>query len=365
MITRVLHVLNKISVDSGVSTVVMNYYSKLDHNRITFDFMLNEEPSPSIRAYIESNGSKIFVMPGLKFVNTIKYIKALKQFYLTNDYKIIHGHVANSAVFYLGLAKNTPFKIIHSHNSKASDIFWKSVRNRILSLRIKSTANLFFACSNDAANFLFGSNTNAVIVNNSIDIGSFIFSQMKRDKKRAELGLSDEPLIGHIGRFCPQKNPGFIIDVFHEIYKKNKNFRLMLIGSGELYPQIQQKVKKSGLEDAVFFPRITEDISGYLSAMDVFVLPSLFEGIPLTAVEAQASGLPVLLSDKISKDVDVTGETVFLPLDKSLWVNSILSVTANDRIAAGKRVKNSRFDIDTQVEELCGYYEGLLRSGIL
>ena len=158
-LTRVLHVLDKISVGSGVSVVVMNYYSKLDHKKITFDFMLNEDVDEETRTYIESNGSKIFIMPNLKTANTFKYIKALKRFYKTHDYKIVHGHVVNSAVFYLGIArKKVLFRIIHSHNTRSSDVFWKRIRNWLLTRFIRSVANSYMACSEIAAEFLFGKN---------------------------------------------------------------------------------------------------------------------------------------------------------------------------------------------------------------
>ena len=362
MSIRVLHVLDKISVDSGVSAVVMNYYSGLDHERVTFDFMLNEEPDPAARACIESKGSKIFIMPELRPANTLKYIKALKQFYKTSEHKIIHGHVANSAFLYLRLAKNIPHRIIHSHNSKSSDKFWKRIRNWILTRRIKSSTNLYFACSKEAADFLFRKNTNRIIVNNAVDTDRFLFNQQKRDEIRAELGLSEEMLIGHAGRFCQQKNQSFLVDVFSEVYRKNKDARLILIGGGELELQIRRKVEKAGLNGVVFFPGLTNDIAGYMSAMDVFALPSLFEGLPLTAVEAQASGLPVLLSDRISKETNITGEARFLPLDVRYWADSILKTTAKDRCDAGKSVKHSRFDIETQVERLCKYYEDIIKQ---
>lgn len=358
---RVLHVLDKISVDSGASSVVMNYYATLKHNSLTFDFMLNEAPDAKTIAYIESNGSKIYIMPGLKAVNLFKYIKALKKFYKYHDYKIIHGHVANSAVFYLGLAKDVPYRIIHSHSIKSSDIWWKRIRNRFLISFIKLVANRHIACSEEAANFLFGRKNNATILNNVIDVERFVFNGGKREEIRSFFNLKDELVIGHVGRFSAVKNHDFLIDVFNDVHKENKNTRLMLIGDGELYDSVVQKVKKLGLEEVVLFLGTTDDVGAYMNAMDVFILPSLFEGFSLVGVEAQTSGLSVLASENVPYVINVTGNIDFLELNKAVWVKKLIDSHVNgDRNERGSKVKGSRFDIETQSRLLYEYYEKLL-----
>lgn len=361
---RILHVLDKISVDSGVSSVVMNYYAKLQHNRVTFDFMLNEDTDTKTKEYILSKGSKIYLMPRLKVTNTICYIKSLKEFYQNNDYQIIHGHVANSAVFYLGLAKNVPHRIIHSHNTRSSDIFWKRIRNWFLTRFLKHLANHYMACSNEAATFLFGSTDNVTILNNPIDIERFIFDKEKRKEIRTSLGLKDEILIGHVGRFSPQKNHNFLIEVFNELHKRNINTRLLLIGHGELYSDIVRKIKQLGLQEAVIFLGKTNDVGAYMSAMDVFVLPSLFEGLGIVGVEAQASGLQIFASEHVPRMMDVTNTVNFLKLDKTLWLHklSTLQISHHNRREMGEKVMGSRFDIKTQVENLYNYYEQLLNN---
>lgn len=356
---RVLHVLDKISVDSGASAVAMNYYKRLDHEKLTFDFMLNEDLDPKTRAYIEKNGSKIYIMPSLKARNLIKYVKALRAFFEDHDYKIVHGHIANSAVFYLGLAKNVPYRIIHSHNTKASDVYWKRFRNRVLTRFIKRVANRYFACSSEAAGFLFGKNADAVILNNAINVEAHSFDQNKRDAIRAELRLEGKLVIGHVGRFCVQKNHEFLLEVFSGVYSKNSNAALVLIGDGELYQDTVKKAENLGLKDAVLFLGVRDDVGDYMNAMDIFVLPSLFEGLPLVAVEAQASGLRVCLSDKVSRDANITGDAVFLPLDKAAWVGSILEAKMQDRAESSQKIRGSPFDIETQAKTLVGYYENL------
>jgi len=360
-----LHVLDEISTNSGKSAVVMNYYSELDHKKFTFDFMLNKDVDAKTREYIEGNGSQIYLMPGLKAANLFKYLKDLKTFYKEHEYLIIHGHVANSAVFYLGLArKKIPFRIIHSHNTMASDVPWKRMRNFILTRFIKSVANRYIACSKEAASFLFGKKENVVIFPNAVDVNSYIFDQVKRDYIRAKLGIAEKLVIGHVGRFCPQKNHDFLIDVFHEVYAKNRETVLLLIGGGELYEVVVRKAERLGLKDAVRFIGISDRVADYMNAMDVFAMPSLFEGLPLAAVEAQASGLPVFLSENISRETDITGKTVFLPLEIPAWVDALITPRMNDRINSGNKVKQSRFNIETQVGQLCNYYEELLKIGL-
>jgi len=360
---RVLHVLDKISAGSGVSAVVMNYYAKLDHDKLTFDFMLNEDPDAQTRAYIQSGGSKIFIMPALKTANLLKYIKSLRAFYKKHSYKIIHGHAANSAVFYLGLAKNVPHRIIHSHSIKSSDIWWKRIRNWFLTRFIKCAANNYIACSDKAAKFLFGKTEGVTIIQNAIDTDKFSYDSEKRNETRSSLGLGDNFVIGHVGRFAAVKNHSFLLDVFNEVYKNNTNARLMLIGDGELLDAAVQKARKLGLGDAVLFIGETSDAGAYMSAMDVLALPSLFEGLGMAGVEAQASGLKVLASENVPRAMDITGNVGFLKLDKAVWVRALAGLPpVGDRLEQGSKVRGTRFDIGTQAELLCGYYEKLLTN---
>lgn len=361
MAVRVLQVLDKISVDSGVSSMVMSYYKRLDHSRVTFDFMLNEDTDEATRAFIEGKGSRIYIMPALKVKNLLRYVMALKSFYSKTSYRIVHGHVPNSAVFYLGMAKHVPCKIIHSHSTRLSDVFWKQSRNWILTRFLKQVANRYAACSEEAAVFLFGSNEKVAIFNNAIDVQRFSFRCEKRKCIRQSLGLADELLIGHVGRFCAAKNHRFILSVFNEVYQTNKNARLLLIGDGELKQEMMRRAEALGIGDVVFFLGAIENVGEYMSAMDVFILPSLFEGLGLVGVEAQAAGLSVLASERVPKMMDVIGNVQFLRLDRQLWVNQLLSIEfKDDRLEEGSKVQGSRYDMDTQIEELHRYYEQCL-----
>lgn len=350
-------------MDSGVSSVVMNYYSRLIHDRVTFDFMLNEDVDAKTRAYIEGNGSKIYVMPALKVSKVFKYIKALKEFYASHSYAVIHGHIANSAVFYLGLAKNVPYRILHSHSCRSSDIAWKRARNWVLTRYVGRVANRYMACSEEAAKFLFGTTDGVTILNNAIDVEAHEFNADKREMLRFSLGVGTETVIGHVGRFEPVKNHTFLIEVFDEIYKVNRNVRLLLIGDGKLRGNIIQNVKERGIAEAVLFLDKTEEIGGYMSAMDIFVLPSLFEGMGMAGIEAQASGLEVVASEKIPRALDISGEVEFLPLDRDAWVRRLSDPhVCGDRAERGKKLEGGQFDLKTQNGRLCDYYEKLLEE---
>lgn len=364
MIIRVLQVLDKIDVNSGVSSVVMNYYEGLNPNEILFDFMLNEEPKPTVRSYIESKGSRIFVMPKLSFSNSIAYIKKLRRFYKNNDYEIVHGHVANSAVFYFGLAENVPYKIMHSHNTKLADVKWKFVRNWVLTRFIRFVANKQMACSAEAAVYLFGKKHNALILNNAVSLDVFFFSEKRRLEIRTKYGLKDKKIIGNVGRFCKQKNQSFLVDVFNEIHKVNNEVYLMLVGDGEMHCEIVKKVEKLGLKDRVLFPGAVNDVCSYMSAMDAFLLPSLFEGIPLAVIETQACSLQALVSNAVPQEANVSGKLEFLELDKDLWVQKI-SIALKNEVCRGEqhsKIEGSEFDIKTQISKLSNYYKELLRG---
>ena len=174
-------------------------------------------------------------------------------------------------------------------------------------------ANLQLACSKEAGEWLFG-NTQFIVLNNGIDVSKYVFNQNIREEYRKILGFSDELVLGHVGRFSNQKNHNFLIDIFYEIIKINKKSKLILIGTGELENEIKEKVESLSLKEKVIFLGARADVNKIMQAMDVFILPSLFEGLPVVGVEAQASGLPCIISDTVSKDVKITDSVLQISL---------------------------------------------------
>ena len=367
---RVLHVIDSFNQSSGVSSVVMNFYNHLDHNKVTFDFIVHDDTPLAYRKVIEERGSKIYQMPKLKYKNVIFYYNCLKAFFTEHpEYQIIHGHIANAALFYLGMAKRfkVPYRIIHSHNSSGADNRIKRIRNYFLNLPIKWVANHYMACSDKAASFLFGSRLikeNKVLkLPNAIEIRNYIYNDSTRQLIRRRLELNDKLVIGHVGRFCKQKNHSFLVDIFKEVHQRNANAVLILIGTGEDETAIKDKVQKLKLSNAIFFLGARTDVNELMQGMDIFVLPSLFEGLPVVGIEAQASNLKCFFSSTISSEAAVTDRVEFINLSCSPkeWGERILNFDYKyQRDQPQNHLIDSEFDIYNEVKILEQYYTGLL-----
>lgn len=374
-VIRVLHVLDKLSLNSGVSSVVINYYDHMEHDKIIFDFMVHEDTPAYFKEKLKSTGSIIYQMPELKTKNLLKYIKALNNFFkFHKEYKIVHGHIANAAIFYLNAAKRygVPVRIIHSHNSKGADNILKKVRNYLLNLPIKNLANNYLACSDKAAEFLYGKNftinNNVFILNNAIDVKKYSFDINLRNELRKKMNIENAYVIGHVGRFCKQKNHIFLIDIFNLIYQYNSKAVLLLIGEGELETQIREKVHKLELEDSVFFMGIRNNVNELMQVMDIFVLPSLFEGLPVVGIEAQASGLPCIFSSAITKQADLTGDVSFIDISDNIeeWKDKIFELSKKNRTIGNiEKIKEAGFYINDQSIILSNYYESLYNKGTI
>lgn len=363
---RVLHVLDKLSLNSGVCSIIMNYYNNMDNNDIIFDFMVHEDTPEYFEKLLSAKGSKIYKMPELKFKNLTKYMNALDSFFSTHkEYKIVHGHIANAAIFYLYSAKHhgVPIRIIHSHNSRGADKLKKRIRNYLLNLPIKFLANFYFACSNNAARFLYGKSfikkNNIVILNNAINIEKFSFDVNKRNQLRSSMNLDNHYVIGHVGRFSGQKNHDFLIDIFNKIHLKNPNSLLFLIGDGELKNKVTDKISNIGLSKSVILMGIRDDVSDIMQAMDVFVLPSLFEGLPVVGIEAQAAGLPCIFSSSITKEAKVTENVEFINLYDSTetWCDKILSYKDAERFKHNEEIEVNGFNIKKEAKFLYDFYK--------
>ena len=364
---RVLQVLDKLHPSSGISAVVMNYQKHMDSTRYQFDFMLNEMPTPDFYEQVSNKGGKFYIMPGLKACNAAAYIIDLKRFFFTHsEYKIVHGHIANAAVFYLGMAKHyrIPNRILHSHNTSPSDVLWKQFRNKLLTIPVSFVCNNQMACSESAARFLFGKHalSKVKILPNAIDLERYRFQESIRQEVRQELELGDSFVIGHVGRFVPQKNHDFILKMFKEVSKRSYEYVLLLVGDGDGRMKVEAQAKSMGIADRIRFLGIRKDVDRIMQAMDLFILPSLFEGLPVVGVEAQAAGLPCMFSNTITAEVQITKQVEFLPLNESaLWIENILSARkVADRTQ--QTILFSDFDIQQQVMVLRDYYDILYKD---
>lgn len=347
----------------GIESLLTNIYSDIDRKKFQFDFITTAKKPYQDK--LKSLGANIYLMPSIK--NTVLYIKTFDHV-LDNNYDIVHFHKNSDAnIIPILLAKHHsshPKIIIHSHNT------FPSVNNAALTFLHKSNrwlvnlmADKKVACANVAAKWMFGTLNNVQIINNGIDINKFTYSGQNRDLIREKLGISPSDLVlGNVGRFSEQKNQSFLIDIFGEVKKAVPNSRLILVGDGLLLDKVKQKAKKLGLTSKINFVGKQSDIPAYLSAMDAFVMPSLYEGLPISAVEAQSEGLDVFLANTISKEVVLTKNVKMFSLDerpKEIAGMILKNIKFNDRKNDAITVKNSNYGLNTTIKKFIDLYQGL------
>lgn len=356
---RIAHIMGKW-IGGGVEAVVMNYYKNIDHHKIQFDFICDEDSTNIPYKDIENLGGKVILVPPYQHV--IKYQKEMIRILKEENYKIVHSHINTLSVFPLRAAKRAgvPVRIAHSHSTTNKKEWKKNIIKNILKPFAKLYATDYFACTEHAGRWLFGNkefdNGNVYILNNAIELDKFIYNEEIRKSKREELNISDDTLIiGHIGRFVAQKNHTFLIDIFNEVLKRKENAVLLLIGQGPLQEDIERKVKDLGISNKVRFLGQREDVSELYQAMDVFVFPSLYEGLGMVLIEAQCSGLCCIASTEVPQVAKVTDNIDFISLDDDTnnWCDSIIkSKSYNQRIDNFKQVSQSGYHIQEEVNKL-------------
>ncbi|MDD3392076.1 MAG: glycosyltransferase family 1 protein [Bacilli bacterium] len=355
----VAHVIGKW-LGGGVEAVVMNYYRHIDTNKIQFDFICDEDSTNIPYDEIEKLGGRVIIVP--PYQKLFRYQKELYKIFKLNNYKIVHSHINTLSVFPLRIAKKAgiPVRIAHSHSTTNKKEKKKHLLKQLLKPFSKVYATHFFACSELAGRWLFGDKTfdegKVYILNNAIDVEKFAYNEKLRIKKRKELGISDDTLvIGHVGRFVEQKNHRFLIDIFDEIHKEKKDSLLLLVGQGPLEEEIKEKVKNLSLTNSVMFLGQRGDAHELYQAMDVFLLPSLYEGLPVVGVEAQASGLLCVFSDDMTKETKVLDSTILVSLSKDTneWNNIILKyVETFIRSKNYNEITNNNFNIKYETKNL-------------
>lgn len=361
---RVLQVVTYMG-RGGLETMLMNYYRHIDHSKVQFDFLTHREFDGDYDNEIKELGGNVYHLSNLNPLS-IDYKTSLNDFFENHpEYKIVHSHLDCMAGIPLKYAKlnNVPLRIAHAHNSNQTKdlkyplkLFYK--RN------IKKNANYLFACGDEAGKWMFNTD-NFKVLNNAINARDYTFNINIRNDKRKEFGISDDSiLIGHVGRFFPQKNHEFLIDIFNQFHKDYPNSYLMLVGEGELKTSIQDKVNTLGLEDYVIFTGLRSDVNDLLQAMDVFLFPSLYEGLPVSIIEAQAAGLPCLISDKVPIECKKTDLVYQLNLEESLnvWSDKIYELSHITRRDTYEEIKQSGFDIVENAKWLENFYIGLYKK---
>jgi len=373
---RILNIVGRMD-KGGIETLIMNVYRIIDRDKIQFDFMAHYgKENADYNEEIRSLGGRIYEMPVIKttektyYGRFFKYRAALKVFFREHpEYHIVHGYMTNTAAIYMPIAKkygNVTTCIAHSHLSQTQKTVssFAALGTDILRTSIKKCATDYFSCSKAAAHWLFRDEDIASgrvkIIKNGIDSESFDFSREKRKQVRDALGIKSNSIIGHVGRFFPQKNHSFIIDVFKKYLDKyNDKAILMLVGDGELKQEIEEKARSIGIFDKILFLGVRSDVNELMQAMDIFFIPSLYEGLPFVGVESQAAGLPLLASTEITDELNITGNVKFLALDDSidLWADTMNDIlTTYIRTRTKQQIIDAGYDIKKTVAWLEDFY---------
>lgn len=348
-------------LSNGVASYAMNYYRKLNGEDIQFDFLIISDVGSPYYSEIEKNGNKVFLMPSYK-KNPLTVILYLDKLFRENNYDILHCNVMNSGSIVLMLAKKyrVPVRILHSHATQTGDKKWKQIRNKLFCRISLKFANTYFSCSHLAGNYLFGGN-NYYLIPNAIEIGKYSFDREKREFYREKEKCEDKLVLITVGRFTKQKNPLFIVDIVRALSCLNNNFVLWWFGNGELEQEVTQYAKKNGVDRFIKFWGASSVVNEYYSAADVFILPSLYEGLPVVGIEAQVSALPTLLSSHITTETQISNSVDFLPIsDAGLWAKRILDYQSFDRENNARSLNLEAYRIERQAKKLKTIYTALL-----
>ena len=364
---RILHVIG-IMNRGGAENMIMNLYRNIDRTRIQFDFVENEGEAAAFDEEILSLGGRIYRCPRYRGKNHLAYSKWWNDFFQDHraEYPIVHGHIGSTAAIYLSAAKkNGCYTIAHSHSAGKGSVMY-----RVLSYPTRYVADHFFACSTDAGISRYGSKVGndherCQVLNNAIDTQKFVFNKQAGQTMRCQLRIpQDAVVVGHVGRFVDAKNHLFLVDVFEKIRQRNSNAVLLLVGDGELRPQIETAISRKGLEDAVLMTGVQANVWDYYQVMDVFAFPSVYEGLAVSMVEAQTAGLPCCVSANVPQETAITDLVEFIPLESgaSHWADRILQRANDPRRDMGAAMTQAGYAIATTSQWLEDFYTKVVNS---
>lgn len=358
---RVLHVV-AIMNRGGLESMIMNHYRQIDRTKIQFDFLVHRTEKGIFDDEIRDLGGDIYYLPRFNPLKNNTYNKALDEFFEKMNYKIVHAHYNALSMWSLRSAekKGVPVRIAHSHLAYPNfnyqtPIWWYGMS------KINDYCNYRFGASKDALDWLFGKqhSKQGIVFKNAIKLKEYIFDKDTRTRMRKELNVEGKIVIGHVGRFHPSKNHQFIVKVFKKLVDHDSSYHLVLVGDGPEKEKIQELVNELNISKNASFLGVREDVSDILQAMDLFIFPSLFEALPVTLIEAQASGLPVFTSDNITKEVSISNLVKYLPLEQYVddWVTEIFNHGKNlKRNNMSEIIKTSGYDVEANAKWLENFY---------
>lgn len=354
---RVLQVVTHMN-RGGLETMIMNYYRHIDRTKVQFDFLTHREYDGDYGEEIKQLGGKIYHLPILNPFSA-NYKKALRDFFQTHpEYQTIHVHqdCLSGVILREAARQNIPIRIAHSHSSR-QDRDWKYPIKLFYRHLIPRYATNLLACGEKAGRWMF-CGAEFQVLNNAIDARKYRFNNNTRQRMRKELGIDPDCLVaGHVGRFNTVKNHTKIVDIFKTLAEE-RTAVLLLVGDGELRQNIEQKVNELGLREQVIFTGVRGDVAALMQAMDVFVFPSLYEGLPVTLVEAQTAGLPCLISDRVPIECKLTPEVRQLPLEASseIWAEQVIEAVKEPRRDTFDEIQAAGYDIESNAEWLQRFY---------
>lgn len=355
---RVAQIMGKW-LGGGVESVVMNYYRNIDKENFQFDFICDDDSTNIPYEEIKKLGGNVILIP--PYQNIIKYHIKLKRVLKKGNYNIVHSHINTLSVFSLFAAKcaGIPIRIAHSHSTTNKKEWKKNLIKITLRPFVKVFATHYMACTEHAGRWMFGNKTfdsgKVYILNNAINLENFKFDLKIRKLKREQLNISEKCLvIGHAGRFVEQKNHRFLIDIFKKIYEQNKDCKLLLIGQGPLMEEMKSRVDLLGLKNNVCFLNQRNDLNELYNVMDVFLFPSLYEGLGMVLIEAQANGLPCVASTEVPLEAKMSDEFKFLPLSQSpeKWAKIIVNISNKGRTDNIQNISNKGYSIIDEAKKL-------------
>lgn len=366
---RVLQVLPRL-LRGGSQTMVMNIYRAIDRSKIQFDFIIFTQNHGDFYDEIKSLGGRVYHLHKFNGKNMPVIIREWNAFFKAHpEYKIMHSHVRSFASIYIPIAKKYGVKtIIHSHSTSNPKNFSGLVKT-IMEYPLRYQADYLFACSREAGEWLYGkkstSKGNYYFMPNAVNLSDFSYSQEDRLRIRDELGIDNKFVVGHVGGFEVPKNHSFLLKVFAELHERNPETVLLLVGDGTLEQDVREQCAELRLSGSVIFTGLQANVAPYLSAMDVFVFPSLWEGLPVSVVEAQANGLQCYVSDKVTGDVNLSELVHYLPIDRGTgkWTSAISDCESGRTDVMGELAEKG-YDSKTCADRLADFYGGILGEQI-
>lgn len=362
---RILHVLGTTQL-GGAESRIMDLYRHVDRERVQFDFLVHTGGEGFFDKEIRELGGRIFRVPRFRFYNYFSYKKAVKDFFEKNhEFRAVQGHITSTAAIYLPIAKRAGIPLIIAHARSAGvDKGIKGVLTRLLRRNLSKKADFLFTCSELAGISVFGRKAveagETVFVPNAIDCEAFEYDGLRRGKMREELGLSGKYVIGHVGRFHYAKNHEYLLQVFAALCKRGeKEYVLLLLGEGGGMEAAKKQAKDLGISDRVLFAGNKRNVYDYYQAMDYFVYPSRFEGLPGTVVEAQVSGLRCLMSDSICTEVMATELVHAMSIQDApeRWAEYIVDTQDYERSGRREQMEKAGFDVKAQARVMTRFYE--------